>query len=126
MTLLVPLGRTLFAAIFIMSAYTHVQPAVIGYAKSVGLPAAGFLVPASGVLAGLGGLSVALGYYARIGALGIVIFLIPVTLAMHNFWQMTDTMSARSHMSMFMKNLSMLGGALLIIYFGSGPYSLAS
>jgi putative oxidoreductase len=125
MTILVPIGRVLFAAIFIMSIATHMQPASIGYAKQVGVPAAGFLVPASGILAGLGGLSVALGYHARIGAALIVLFLIPVTLTMHNFWAVKDQMMARMHMAMFMKNLSMLGAALMIIYFGSGPYSLA-
>lgn len=125
MTYLVPLGRTLFAAIFIMTAFTHMQPASIGYAKQAGLPASGLLVPASGILAGLGGLSVALGFHASIGAALIALFLIPVTLKMHNFWAMKDPMMARMHMAMFMKNVSMLGATVLIMYFGSGPFSIA-
>lgn len=125
MTILVPIGRVLFAVVFIMSIAGHFQPGVIAYAKQAGVPLAALLVPVSGILAGLGGLSIALGYHARIGAALIVIFLVPVTLAMHKFWAVKDPMMARMQMAMFMKNVSMLGAALLIAYFGSGPYSLS-
>jgi putative oxidoreductase len=43
---------------------------------------------------------------------------------MHNFWAVQDSALARMHQVMFMKNLSMLGAALLISYFGAGPLSL--
>jgi putative oxidoreductase len=43
---------------------------------------------------------------------------------MHKFWGITDPMTAQIQMIMFMKNVSMLGGALLISQFGSGPLSL--
>ena len=85
---------------------------------------AGLLVPLSGVLAGLGGLSIMLGYRAKIGAWLIVLFLVPVTLALHNFWAVTDPMMAQMQFAMFMKNVSMLGGALVVTYFGAGPLSL--
>jgi putative oxidoreductase len=65
-----------------------------------------------------------LGYRARLGAWLIVLFLVPVTLAMHNFWAVKDPMMAQMQMIMFMKNVSMLGGALLITQFGAGPLSL--
>jgi len=53
-----------------------------------------------------------------------VLFLIPVTLMMHKFWTIPDPMLAQIQMVMFMKNVSMLGGALLITQFGAGPFSL--
>jgi putative oxidoreductase len=43
---------------------------------------------------------------------------------MHAFWKETDPMQMQMQMSMFMKNMSMLGGALIIAYFGAGPLSL--
>jgi putative oxidoreductase len=43
---------------------------------------------------------------------------------MHNFWAVHDPMMAQIHMGMFMKNMSMLGGALVISQFGAGPFSL--
>jgi putative oxidoreductase len=118
------MGRFLFTAIFLMSGLTHFSSQSIGYASKVGVPMAEFLVPASGLMAALGGLSILLGYRARLGAWLLVLFLIPVTLTMHNFWAMKDPMMVQMHMAMFMKNLSMLGGALLITQFGSGPLSL--
>jgi putative oxidoreductase len=65
-----------------------------------------------------------LGYHAKIGAWLIVLFLVPVTLTMHNFWAVHDPMIAQIQMIMFMKNVSTPGGALLISEFGAGPFSL--
>lgn len=117
-------GRLLFAAIFLISALGHFSAKTIGYAASQGVPLAQIAVPASGLLALVGGLSILFGYRARIGAWMLVLFLAPVTLAMHKFWGIADPQTAQMQMIMFMKNVSMLGGALLITQFGAGPASL--
>jgi putative oxidoreductase len=98
----------------------------IAYAASQGVPLASIAVPFSGLLALAGGLSILLGYRARIGAWLIVLFLVGVTPMMHNFWTVTDPMMYQMQMVMFMKNVSMLGGALVISQLGSGPWSLDS
>jgi putative oxidoreductase len=98
----------------------------IAYAAAQGAPMASIAVPFSGLLAILGGLSILLGFRAKIGAWFIVLFLAGVTPMMHKFWAVSDPMMAQMQMIMFMKNLSMLGGALLITQFGSGPWSLDS
>jgi putative oxidoreductase len=121
---LVPIARAFLAAIFITSGPNHFNPGVIAYAQSAGVPFAGLLVPASGVLAFLGGLSVLLGWRARLGALALVAFLIPVTLSMHAFWAVKDPMMAQIQFAMFMKNAGLLGGALLVTHFGAGPFSI--
>jgi len=121
---LAPLGRILFVAIFLMSALNHFSRDTMAYAASQGVPFSNLLVPLSGVLAILGGLSILLGFRARLGAWLLVLFLIPVTFMMHKFWAVPDPMMARMQQAMFMKNLSMLGGALLIAYFGAGPVSV--
>jgi putative oxidoreductase len=102
----------------------HFSKHSIGYAASQGVPLASVLVPLSGVLALAGGLSILLGYRAKIGAWLIALFLVPVTLMMHKFWTVHDPMMAQMHLVMFMKNASMLGGAFLISHFGAGPLSL--
>jgi putative oxidoreductase len=117
-------GRVLYSAIFVMTLVGHFSPMTIGYAAQSGVPLPGLLVPLSGIIAGVGGLSILLGYRAKLGAWLIVLFLVPVTLTMHNFWAVADPMMAQMQQAMFMKNLSMLGGALLIAYFGAGPLSL--
>jgi putative oxidoreductase len=107
-----------------MAIITHFSAEGIGYAASKGVPSASLLVPASGVIAALGAISIILGFRARMGALLIVIFLIPVTFFMHAFWKETDPMQMQMQMSNFMKNLSLLGAALLLCYFGAGPMSM--
>lgn len=116
-------GRILYAIIFLLSVLPHFSGETIGYAASQGVPMASILVPLSGIMAGLGGISVALGYKARYGALLLVAFLIPVTFMMHNFWAIPDPMMARMQQAMFMKNLAMIGAALMVVYFGAGPLS---
>jgi len=120
----VVLGRFFFALIFLLAGANHFNKQTIGYAASQGVPLAPIAVPLSGVLAIAGGLSILLGYRAKLGAWLIVLFLVPVTLMMHKFWTVTDPMIAQLQMILFMKNVSMLGGALLISQFGAGPFSL--
>jgi len=120
---LVLLGRFLFSVIFIMSGFTHFASQTIAFAASQGVPLASLIVPLSGIMALLGGLSILLGYRARLGGWLIAVFLFAVT-PMHNFWSISDPMMHQMQMVMFMKNLTMLGGALLISQFGSGPWSL--
>jgi putative oxidoreductase len=122
--LTVPLGRALFAAIFLAAAPGHFAQRTIDYASSAGVPFASVLVPASGLLALAGGLSVLVGYRTRVGAWLLVAFLVPVTLMMHRFWGAVDPSMVDLQRVMFLKNLSMLGGALLLAYYGGGPVSL--
>ena len=121
---IVLLGRLFFVLVFVMSGPRHFLSQTIGYAASQGVPLASITVPISGVLALAGGLSVLLGYRAKLGAWLIVLFLVGVTPMMHKFWAVTDPMMQQMQMIMFMKNVSMLGGALLISQLGSGPWSL--
>lgn len=124
MRAIVPIGRVLFSLIFITSAFTHFTRGTIDAASAHGVPLATVLVPAAGILALIGGVSVLLGYRARFGAFLLLLFLVPVTLVMHRFWGLADPQVAQLQKVMFMKNLSMMGGALMVMYYGSGPASL--
>lgn len=124
MKLLFPLGRVLFSLIFIIAAPRHFSHEGIQHAVALGVPAATVLVPISGLLAVVGGLSVAIGYRARWGAWALIGFLIPVTWWMHGYCRLSDPAALHVQQAMFAKNLSMLGAALLISQFGAGPVSL--
>jgi putative oxidoreductase len=115
-------GRLLFALIFLMSGPMHFSRQ-IAYAASQGVPLASIAVPFSGLLALVGGLSILLGYRAKIGTWLIAVFLVGVT-PLHNFWAVTDPMMRLMQLVLFMKNVAMFGGALLISQLGSGPWSL--
>src|SRR4051812_34981839 len=118
------IGRILFASIFILAAFGHFSSQEIAFAAAQGVPLAAIVVPFSGLLALIGGLSVALGYKARFGAVLVILFLVPVTLMMHQFWAATDPMVAQNQMAHFLKNVSLIGSALVIFHFGAGPHSL--
>jgi putative oxidoreductase len=117
-------GRFLFSAVFIMSSFGHFSDATIGYAASAGVPMANVLVPLSGVMELIGALLILTGYKAKWGAWLLVIFLIPVTFTLHAFWKTTEPMQQKLEMAAFMKNISMLGAALIISYMGSGSLSI--
>jgi putative oxidoreductase len=119
-------GRQLFSIIFIVSSAAHFRPATVEYAAQHGVLLPSVLVPLSGIIALTGGLSVLLGYRTRIGAWLLVIFLVPVTLIMHNFWSVCDPIVFQVERALFLRNITMLGGALLIEYFGADPLSLDS
>jgi len=124
MNYLVLLGRILYSLIFLEAILSNFSASSIAKAADKGMPMSNILVPAAGIMAFAGGLSIVLGYKAKLGAWLIILFLVPVTLMMHNFWAVSDPMAHQMQMIMFMKNVSMLGGALLISQFGTGPWSL--
>lgn len=126
MGFMVLLGRIFYTAVFLISVPGYFTESTIRQAAGQGVPSAGVLVPLAGVIALLGGLGILTGYKAKEGALLVIIFLAPATLMMHTFWDIADPAAAALQKIHFMKNLSMLGGAFLIAYFGSGPMSLES
>src|ERR1051325_10247160 len=126
MRAMVPIGRALYALIFIDSVFSHFSSAAIAHASAHGVPLATIAVPLAGLLALVGGVSVMLGYRARFGALLLLVFLVPVTLIMHKFWGLADPQVAMMQRVHVMKNLSLIGGCLILMHFGSGPYSLDS
>jgi putative oxidoreductase len=117
-------GRILYSIIFLTTLLGHFKPETIAYAASKGVPFPNILVPFSAILAAAGALSLVAGYKTRTGAWLIVLFLVPVTFFMHAFWKETDPMQVQVQTSAFLKNISLLGAALMIAYFGPGPVSV--
>jgi len=117
-------GRQLFAVVFILASAGHFTPATIASAAQQGVPMPGLLVPLSGVIALAGGVSLLLGYRARLGAWLLVVFLVPVTLMMHAFWAVSDPAMFSMQLTLFVRNLMMLGAALFIAHAGAGSLSL--
>ncbi len=124
MAVVVLLGGVFLAAIFVAAAPRHFTREGIAHAAALGVPFAAVLVPLSGLLALGGGVSLLLGYRAGWGAWLIVAFLVPVTFVMHAFWRLDDPVAVHAQQAMFMKNVALLGAALLVSQFGAGPISL--
>ncbi len=117
MDVVILIGRILFAALFLNSAVGHFlqTDAMAGYAGAKGVPSPRLATLAGGVLLGLGGLSVLLGVWADLGALLLVVFLVPTAVLMHAFWKETDPQGRQMEMVQFMKDIALAGAALMIL-----------
>lgn len=119
MDVVVLLGRVLFVILFLGSAFGHFTQTkdMAGYAQSKGVPMPELAVLASGALMLLGGLSILLGIWADLGALLLVIALIPMAVIMHRFWEETDAEATQSEMIQFNKDIALAGAALMLFAF---------
>ena len=68
----------------------------------------------AGILLTIGGLSLITGYKPCLGVATIVLFLLPVTFIMHNFWTMKD-LARTIELASFMKNMGLMGSALMFL-----------
>lgn len=116
------IGRILFVLLFVGSAFGHLTQAdaMSGYAAARGVPQAKLAVLGSGVLMLVGALMVLLGIWLDLGALLLVIFLVPTAVLMHPFWKETDAMAKQTEMISFQKDVALAGAALLILALYAG------
>lgn len=114
------IARILLSAIFLWSGIGKIlQPAATqDYMAAYGMPLTQLFLIAAIAIEVLGGLSVLLGYKTRLGAIALSIFLVVATLVFH-----TD-FSDQIQQIMFMKNVAILGGLLLLIQYGPGNIAL--
>jgi putative oxidoreductase len=111
------IGRILFGALFIGSAFAHLTQTegMAGFAAARGVPLARLTVLVTGVQILVGGLMVLLGVWMDLGALLLVVFLIPTAVLMHGFWKETDAQAKMMEQVQFQKDLGLAGAALLIL-----------
>ena len=122
------IGRILFGGYFLYSGIDHfVSLGMMSqYVASRGVALPGLAVAASGILLLVGGLCILLGVLPRLGVAAIVLFLVPVTLVMHQFWNATGPARVGELVN-FTKNLALMGAALALVAVPEPwPYSLAA
>ena len=71
----------------------------------------------------LGGVLLLLGYRPGLGSFLILLYWIPVTFIAHSFWN-DPIEEQRIEAILFMKNLAIIGGLMLVYVNGSGRYSI--
>lgn len=110
-------GRIIFGGYFLMNAYNHIvkNAGLVGYAASMGVPSPKLAVVGSGFLLLVGGLSIVLGYMPLIGVIALVLFLLPVSFKAHAFWKAADPMVKMNEKIAFMKNMAIIGAALMLL-----------
>jgi putative oxidoreductase len=122
------IGRIMLAMIFLMSALGNKIPNfsnVAEYMASQGVPAASLMLVGAIVFLIAGGLSIVLGFKARIGASLLIVFLALATYFFHDFWTFApDSKEFEVQMIQFMKNLALAGAMVMLVANGSGKGSL--
>jgi putative oxidoreductase len=88
----------------------------VEYTRASGAPAPELMVPLSGGAIVAGGLSIALGIWADLGALILAAFTLSIAPIMHAFWKETDEQMRAIQQAQFMKNVALTGAALIIFY----------
>ncbi|RAP32738.1 DoxX family protein [Candidatus Marinamargulisbacteria bacterium SCGC AG-439-L15] len=114
------ISRILIAIIFIFAGYGKIMDPMStqAYMNTMGMGATTFFLVCAIIIEIVGGVSILLGYYTRIGALLLIIFLLPTTIIFH-----TD-FSSQVQVIMFLKNLAIMGGLFSLLANGSGAYSI--
>jgi putative oxidoreductase len=113
-------GRIFLALIFLDSGiekFTQYS-GTLGYMTKAGLPFPKVLLIVSGIVEIGCALALIVGWKTRLAAIGLVIWMIPVTLIFHN------PASGGDAMVHFMKNLAITGGLLVLFASGPGVWSL--
>jgi len=113
-------GRICLCLIFFNGAignFTTFSETQAGMAE-MGLPIPGLLLAGNIIFQLVGAISLLIGFKVPLGAVILIIFLIPTTLIFHDFWVNPDETIA------FFKNLGLIGGLLLLIVTGAGAVSL--
>jgi putative oxidoreductase len=117
MTYLPLAARICLSLIFLNAGINH----VMGFQKFVdtiaskGLPLPQVLEAGTIAFLLLGSLSLLLGYQTKIGAILIILFLIPATLLFHPI---------PSDLAGFLNNVALIGGLLMVVAYGPGLISI--
>ncbi len=117
MDVLFLIGRILFVALFLGSAYGHLTNTdqMAGYAESRGVRPGKLAVLGTGVQIGLGALLVLLGLWMDLGFILLALFLLATAFLMHPFWREADAQSRYMEQVQFMKDLALAGAAIMLL-----------
>jgi putative oxidoreductase len=119
------IGRLLLALMFLLAGLSKLGglEGTAGYIASKGLPMAQLLAIATVALEVGAAVMLIVGWQARWAALALAAFTLLATVLFHNYWAMPADQQMMQQL-MFMKNLAITGGLLVLFAFGPGSLSL--
>ena len=124
--IIVLLGRVALGAIFVKSGLQKLT-ALSAFAASLagrGIPESATWAVIGAMVEFVGGIMIITGLRVRAASLLMILFVIVATGISHRYWEFADAAARRAQESQFFKNLSILGGFLLLFVCGSGRFSL--
>ena len=123
--LLALIGRVLLALMFVLAGFSKISgfDGTVGYIASGGLPAPSLLAVLTIIVEVGGGLAIIFGFGTRWAALVLAGFTLLASLSFHAFWKVPADQQMVQQL-LFMKNISVVGGLLVLAAFGAGAFSL--
>jgi len=118
-------GRILLGGYFFFGGINHFRnvDSLAEYASSKNVPAPKWAVIFTGALLTLGGLGVVFGVFPELAILLLILFLLPTTIMMHDFWN-ADEDAKQGEMTNFLKNFALVGALLMLLALAT-PWLLA-
>jgi putative oxidoreductase len=120
------IGRLAIAWFFLSEAWTIINSwdGTVTLMQMQRLPAAPLLLVIALTVMILGGVSIALGYHTRHGALLLFGFTVIVSVTMHDYWKLNEAAARLADSEIFFRNIAIAGGLLLLMGMGAGPFAI--
>jgi len=119
------LGRALLSIIFIIAGIGKIIDfeGAVASLQHMGVQGSTVAIIVGLLLELIGGFMILLGWHTRIGCWLLMIFMLPTTLIFHAFWNFSGA-DAALQFSLFLKNLTIYGGLILLLSYGPGKWSI--
>jgi len=122
---LILIGRILLAWVFVGSAYGALFnfSGSVGYFRSLNLPAPELFTIVNLAVEALISVGLILGVGTRYCAVLTFVFVLAATIVAHRYWEYPAGAQQMGQYNNFLKNISIMGGAMLIFVTGAGRFS---
>ena len=119
------LARILLVVLFVLFGWSKLTdfPGTVGYMASLGLPVPTLAAAVVVLMEFFVGLAIVLGFCTRPLALLLALYTLGTALIGHHYWTMAGA-DRMANMINFYKNISIIGGLLLLCVTGPGKYSI--
>jgi putative oxidoreductase len=120
------IGRMIIAWFFLSEAWIRLSSfeATVTLIRMQHIPAAAPLLVLALAAMLLGGASIALGFHTRHGAMLLFGFTVVVSVLMHAYWTLNNPVDRAADYDIFIRNMAIAGGLLLLVGVGPGPFAL--
>lgn len=114
------IGRVTLSLIFILGGFGKITgfAGSVAYAASAGMPFPELGIVVAILIEFVGGIMLLVGYKARWAALALAVLIVPINYYFH------ADFAQQLQMTMFMKNVAILGGMLMAAAHGAGKFSV--
>jgi putative oxidoreductase len=119
--ILLLLSRVMIASLYLWAGIAKITNyrGTQEYMRSRNFPLIPVMLPVAIAVQILCSVSIIIGFYARLGTVGLIGFTLIAAFKMHDFWNFQGQ-ARTTEQTFFMKDLAILGGLLLLFMVGSG------